>query len=300
MRTQTASLFQKSVEWPTFIAIGGCYAVWLSATWFQFPGWWLAAILATGFFASLQHEVLHGHPTRSRWINEALVFPALAPLYPFRRFRDMHLKHHNNPKLTDPYDDPESLYVAEHDWEKANPLTRAVLRICRPLLGRMIVGPWAGFWVFLRHDIAQIRAGNRKIARQWLPHFPAVGLVIAWLIAVDVSLLFWGLCIVWPAAALMSVRTYIEHRAAEAPEHRSAIIEDRGFFALLFLNNNLHALHHEQPALPWYRLPALYRNDPVLWQRRNGGYVLSGYGAVFRRHLLRGREPIVHPLMRKK
>ena len=33
------------------------------------------------------------------------------------------------------------------------------------------------------------------------------------------------------------------------------IIERGGPFALLFLNNNLHAVHHDRPSVPWYRIP---------------------------------------------
>ena len=57
--------------------------------------------------SSLQHEALHGHPTRSAALNEALVFLPLGLLFPYRRFKMLHLRHHNNSALTDPYDDPE-------------------------------------------------------------------------------------------------------------------------------------------------------------------------------------------------
>ena len=41
-----------------------------------------------------------------KWLNEALVFPALSLAIPYQRFRDSHLAHHNDEILTDPYDDP--------------------------------------------------------------------------------------------------------------------------------------------------------------------------------------------------
>ena len=37
--------------------------------------------------SSLQHEALHGHPTRHAPVNEALVFLPLGLFYPFRRFK---------------------------------------------------------------------------------------------------------------------------------------------------------------------------------------------------------------------
>jgi hypothetical protein len=62
---------------------------------------------------------LHGHPTRSAALNEALVFPALGLFVPYRSFRDTHLRHHNDANLTDPYDDPESWYLPLPEWNRA-------------------------------------------------------------------------------------------------------------------------------------------------------------------------------------
>ena len=57
------------------------------------------------------------------------------------------------------------------------------------------------------------------------------------------------------------------------------LTEDRGSLAPLLLNNNLHAVHHALPQVPWYRLPAEYaRRDELL--RRNGGYRYRSYGEV--------------------
>ena len=44
-------------------------------------------------------------------LNAALVFPALSFTIPYMRFRDTHLAHHVDSRLTDPYDDPESCYL---------------------------------------------------------------------------------------------------------------------------------------------------------------------------------------------
>ena len=70
------------------IALGGCYAIWVLALAFAeaLPWvWWIPAALAAALHSSLQHEVLHGHPTRSPLLNEALVFPALSVVYAYRR-----------------------------------------------------------------------------------------------------------------------------------------------------------------------------------------------------------------------
>ena len=66
-------------------------------------------------------------------------------------------------------------------------------------------------------------------------------------------------------------------RRTSGPAARSVIIEDRGPLALLFLNNNFHAVHHANPKLPWYRLPAEYARRREEWLRRNGGYGYRSY-----------------------
>ena len=66
--------------------------------------------------------------------------------------------------------------------------------------------------------------------------------------------------------------------------------------SLLYLNNNLHSVHHCKPGIAWYRLPAHWRvqRDEVL--AANGGYHYSGYAEIIRRYAFTSREPVVWPL----
>jgi fatty acid desaturase len=63
----------------------------------------------------------------------------------------------------------------------------------------------------------------------------------------------------------------------------------------MFLNNNLHMLHHAEPGLAWYRLPARYRAERARLLAANGGYLMRGYAEVFARYLLWPKERPVHP-----
>ena len=104
----------RATEWPTLIVFAATYALWAAATTVLWPLSptlaIIAATLAIGQYSSLTHEVLHGHPFRSRVLSEALVFPGLTLYVPYLRFKDLHLQHHFDPALTDPHDDPESNY----------------------------------------------------------------------------------------------------------------------------------------------------------------------------------------------
>ncbi|WP_108883450.1 fatty acid desaturase [Anderseniella sp. Alg231-50] len=290
-------------EWPTWVALAVCYTIWLSAIiWHDVLGWfWVipAMVMAT-FHSSLQHEALHGHPTRSAALNEALVFPAIGLFVPYRRFRETHLRHHNNVMLTDPYDDPESWYLSRHDWHRTSPLMQALLGINSTLGGRILVGPALALYGFWRNDLKSVCAGNREIARAYLSHFAGVVPVVALLVWLDIPLWAYGLFVAYPAMSLLMIRTFIEHRAEETVAERTAVIEAGLFMRLLFLNNNFHAVHHDHPYMSWSELPAIWRLDKAKTLRDNGGYHYpGGYLQVAWYWLLRRREPVEHPFMRR-
>src|SRR3546814_3895233 len=67
------------------------------------------------------------------------------------------------------------------------------------------------------------------------------------------------LLFVYPGIALSLVRSFLEHQARPEVSERSVIVESGPLMSLLFLNNNLHLVHHDKPGLPWYRIPAFYR-----------------------------------------
>lgn len=264
-------------------------------------GWLLAplAAFAAAFHSSLQHEALHGHPTRSLALNEALVFPALGLFVPYRRFRDLHLRHHCDSRLTDPYDDPESWYLSAGDWREASGARRLLLTANATLLGRMTLGPalsLAGFW---REDLALALSGERGVRDAWARHLVSVASILLALVAIGVNPLWYPLLVAYPAMSLLMVRTFIEHRAAEPVAHRTAVVEAGPLMSLLFLNNNLHAVHHRWPTLPWHRLPAQWRSERARVLRDNADYLYEGgYAEVVARWLVSTREPSPHPFLR--
>lgn len=290
------------VEWPTLALVGLCYVVWgVSTTWIAGLSPALAIVptaLSIALFSSLQHEALHGHPFRSRRLNAALVFPSLTLLIPYHRFRDTHLEHHNDPTLTDPYDDPESNFLDPGVWHRLPGWLRRLLAFNNTLLGRMTVGTAIGQAVFMAGDWRAIRSGDARVTRAWLWHIPALALVLAWLEWVAAMPLWAYASAAYAGLSLIKIRTFLEHRAHEIAKARTVIIEDRGPLAFLFLFNSLHAVHHSHPGTPWYRLWRLYRANREAFAEANGGYVYRSYAQVFRRHLLRAKDPVPHPLWR--
>jgi fatty acid desaturase len=85
-RRPTPARAEAGIEWPTLALLLCTYAVWAAVTAFAADiGLWLAVPLlglALAQHSSLQHEVIHGHPTADQRLNDALVFPALGLLIP--------------------------------------------------------------------------------------------------------------------------------------------------------------------------------------------------------------------------
>ncbi len=287
-------------EWPTLGMILATYALWGIGTTAAFTAMPLLGFVLTTLtivqFSSLQHEVLHGHPLASRPLSEALVFPGLTVFVPYRRFRDTHLAHHRDERLTDPYDDPESNYLDPAVWARLSPPLRLLLRVNNTLLGRILLGPAISTWALLRGDLRAIRAGDRAVRDAWAWHLPGLGLVALWLWAAPGIGALAYLGAAYLGYGILKIRTFLEHRAHEKARGRSVIVEDRGPLALLFLNNNYHAVHHARPGAAWYRLPELYRETRAEVLRRNEGYRFRSYGEIFSRYLFNPKDPVPHPL----
>lgn len=286
------------IEWPTITLFAATYALWAWATgWLSETALWPAiaiSALAIAFHSSLQHEASHGHPTPWPPVNCFLAWPPLTLAVPWLRFRDTHLDHHRDATLTDPHDDPESHFLDPAEWVRMPRAARALLLTNNTMIGRIVLGPLIGTVWFLRSEWRDRRSDPRVI-RGWLWHMPALSAVLIWIWASPMP--FWAYALAaYAALGLLRIRTFLEHQAHESARGRSVIIEDRGPLALLFLNNNLHAVHHAHPGLAWYRLPAFYRAHRDRFLRMNGGYRFASYGEVFRAYLFRRKDPVAHPL----
>ncbi|MGX9350908.1 fatty acid desaturase [Shimia sp. W99] len=292
------------IEWPTFGLVVLCYGAFVTGT-VWLASWWLPAgmivtALALALHSSLSHEVLHGHPFRSRFLSEALVFPAIGLFIPYIRFRDTHLAHHLDSRLTDPYDDPESNYQDPAVWAQLPAWRQKVLTFNNTLAGRLLIGPLVAQEAFMRTDWRAIRARDRAVLNGWLWHIPSLALALWWMFAVSQLPVWAYLVSAYGALSILKIRTFLEHQAHERARGRTVIIEDKGPLAWIFLNNNLHVVHHMHPRMPWYRLPVLFRENRDRYLSRNDGYYYRSYGEIFRRYLWARKDPVPHPLWPKQ
>lgn len=287
---------REGIAWPTIVLIAVCYLAWGTALW-ALPLWLGVVIggITIALHASLQHEVIHGHPFTRQWLNDLLIWPPLTLTVPYARFKATHLAHHHDEVITDPYDDPETNFLSSVAWEKLPPLLRRLLVWNNTIAGRLVIGPLIGFVSFL---ISEWRIRDVAVWRGWAWHVPAVLAVIA---VVNLSPMpLWAYLIAaYLGMSILKLRTFLEHQAHERASGRSVIVERGGIFGFLFLNNNLHVVHHMHPRVAWYQLPALYRSRKAHYLRRNGGYFYHSYGEVIARYFWRAKDPVAHPLWRR-
>ena len=288
-------------ELPTWILVAAIYGGWFTVIWFfEALPWWIvlpAGAWFTAWHNSFQHEALHGHPSRHVWLNELLAWPPLCLWIPYPVYRDSHRIHHQTPSLTDPFDDPESFYLTPAQWERAGVIRRAVLILNNTLVGRMAIGPWLAAVTLWKQQFLAMAAGDRRYAGAWLLQAALCALMLAWLWRVcGISPLDYVLMFAWPGLSLSLIRSYYEHRPAPANDGRTAIVDAGPLMSLLFLNNNLHVVHHDRPDLPWFALPAIYRrNRKDILNRADGFHFPGGYLEIARRFAFRPKDLPVHP-----
>jgi fatty acid desaturase len=290
----------RRVEWPTIALAVVIYGWWGLTTWFwrDLP-WWALVPLGAWVVAwqmNLQHEVIHGHPTPWRAVNEAIGVWPLSLWLPFSSYRETHIRHHQDANLTDPFEDPESYYWTSARWRDLGPLARTFVAAQSTLAGRLLFGPAWMIGRFVSDLVRDAWRGRNKARRILFWHLVRCVPTLVWVIGVcGMPLWVYVAAFIYPGMSLAMVRSFAEHRAAVEPEKRTAIVENAPVLGLLFLNNNLHAAHHLRGGLPWYQIPKFYRLNRETLIRRNGGLVYDGYFDVFRRYGLAPHDSLVHP-----
>ena len=291
--------FVQHLEWPTLGLLAVDYAVLAVLVWFHADlAWWI--ILPIGAYfgclnGSLQHEVLHGHPTLSRRLNEALIFISPQFWLPYGRYRNLHLAHHNDLNLTCPVRDPESYYLLPENWAKFSGWRKALYNFNNTLFGRMLVGPAISIIQFWGQEFSALLKGRTDGRKCWLAFGVSTALIIAYVMWCEMPVWQYVLLIAYPSISLSLVRSFCEHQAAEDIGHRTILVEASAFWALLFLNNNLHIAHHERPKIAWYELPKYYAEEKARLVARNGNYLKLGYGEIFRSYFWHAKEAVPHP-----
>jgi fatty acid desaturase len=286
------------VEWPT-VAVWCTIAAGFAALlrWHdELPTAIVVAAFAVlaAWYNSLQHEVIHGHPTPWRRINTAMASLPVGLVIPFGWYRSCHLAHHRDEHLTNPSLDPESFYVSAAAWESYGRAHRAAVGVLNTLPGRLLIGPpvlsarmVAGAWSALR---ARPLHTAIRIGR----HVAGVAVVLAVVLACGLDLWVYLLGATWFGWSISLMRSFAEHRFVDGGT-QSAVVRAGPVLSLLYLNNNLHLSHHARPGVPWYQLPALHKRLEADAAAASGAGLYTSYFDVARRFAVRPFAQPVHP-----
>ena len=297
-----ANATRPGVEWRTVAVAVGVHGLWLAVVALHGAVPWPLTVLALGLVSawhgSLQHETIHGHPFRSQRLNALLASLPVSLHLPYLVYRRYHWAHHDCPELTDPTDDSESFYVTARRWESIGPLRRAFLVAHHTLLGRLVLGPPRYIAGVLVHQAREIWRGDRELARWWSAHVVAAT-ALGWFVVAVMGLPLWQYLLgaTYLGNALTLMRSYCEHRWVEGAT-RSAVVRSGRFFSMLYLYNNLHHVHHADPGVAWYRLPAHAEATGGYEEAAAGAGLYRGYFELARRFLVRPFDHPVHPTER--
>jgi len=287
-------------QWPTWlllIAVPGAWFALLLGSPVLGAGWTIVLLIpVVVLWMSVQHELLHGHPTRWNWLNKVLGYAPFALWYPYTLYRDSHLQHHRDHDLTLPGVDPESRYLSQAHWQGSPKLLRGLLWLNKTVPGRLLLGPPLALLGMAAEEFQRLRRGDRQAWGMWLTHGFFTLLMFVF-IARYSELAIWQyvFLVTVPVLSVGMVRSFYEHRPAVQPEKRTVLNEAGWPWTWLFLNLNLHLVHHDLPGLPWFYMPRVYRARREQWQERSGGFVVQGYGELIRRHSVRAIDSPQHP-----
>jgi fatty acid desaturase len=218
------------------VLIALTYGALATLMWFYYalPFW--AIVPLAGYLialhGSLQHEVLHGHPTRNAGLNELLVAINFSLWFPYRRYHKLHLIHHNDENLTDPTLDPESYYLLPDEWAKLPAPLKQLYTINNTLAGRMILGPIIGTIRFWSSEFLAIAKGDMAIAKAWAWHIPACAITLFYAVYVC-GIPVWAYLVMfaWPGIAFSLIRSFCEHQAVKDVGERTIVVESSRCFA---------------------------------------------------------------------
>lgn len=249
----------------------------------------IAIALTTVSFWSVVHESFHNslHPDRA--VNNGLG-RALAILFgaAFAFLRYGHLTHHRFNRCTG---DQTELYDAENTHPVAAWLYYA-FRITIGLYAVEVLGNFLAFLpkrilrpivraIFINNDARADKAGDqavRVLVDSDLIRQIRVDSILA-IAAMAAAFWLWGDHWVWLAIALL-IRGFLISFMDNAFHYGTPLNDPLAAYNLktipgldrLILNFNLHRVHHANPNLPWYELPATFEASK---EQYDGGYLTA-------------------------
>lgn len=281
------TVLRESAEWRTLLVVVAVYALTaLTVIRYETLTPWLAVPFLSvlgAWHLSMQHEVLHGHPFKNQFLNDAIGSIPITLWIPYLAFKKDHLEHHVS-DLTNPALDNESYYVSQEQWDKAGKIRRAAWTANRTILFRMFVWTIVSTITYVLSVLKRAVRGEEGDRLAVALHVVGVAFVVYLVSLSSMPLWVFALGTVYGGRILNAIRPFPEHKYQSGVETRTAMIMAGPFMSLLMLNNNLHIAHHDEPWVPWYRYSNLMDRVNAVQRARDAGVLYEGgYAEVFRR-----------------
>ena len=280
-------VLRERAEWRTLLVVIAVYALTvLTVIRYETLTPWLAVPFLSvlgAWHLSMQHEVLHGHPFKHQFLNDAIGSIPVTLWIPYLAFKKDHLEHHVS-DLTNPALDNESYYVSQEQWDKAGKIRRAAWTANRTILFRMFVWTIVSTITYVLSVLKRAVRGEQGDRLAVALHVVGVAFVVYLVSLSSMPLWVFALGTVYGGRILNAIRPFPEHKYQSGVETRTAMIMAGPFMSLLMLNNNLHIAHHDEPWVPWYRYSNLMDRVNAVQRAREAGVLYEGgYAEVFRR-----------------
>jgi len=252
------------VAWPTIAMIVILWAAWIAATWLAVDGTiplWAGAAVNTVVFYSIYtplHDAIHSAivPRKKgwRWVNPAIGMASAAPIWMFfHHHRKSHFLHHARANMPD---DPD-LYAKGS------------------FLHVFFIGiPWTLINYFnpvaLARECRRFKLTPNETAITMGLFALQAALVVA-IVAAGYGLQFLVLWLIpWFVGNLLMLAAFgwfPHHDHSETGRYRDTRIALFPLGDVLFLQQNLHLIHHMMPWIPWYRYRATFDEMRPLLER---------------------------------
>jgi fatty acid desaturase len=285
--SSTSNLLRESGEWRTLLLAVAVYGLTaLTVIRYDVLTPWLAvpflAVLGA-WHLSMQHEVLHGHPFKSQFLNDLIGSIPVTLWIPYLSYKKDHLEHHLA-DLTNPSLDNESYYVSQEKWDKAGAVRRTAWKLNRTILFRIFIWTIVSTITYVVSVLQRAVRGEKGDRLAVALHIVGVALVVYLVSLSTMPLWVFALGATYGGRILNAIRPFPEHKFQSGVETRTAMIMAGPFMSLLMLNNNLHIAHHDEPWVPWYGYQALARRVNAVERAREAGLLYEGgYAEVFRK-----------------
>lgn len=285
-RTDSHGLIYLAIHFAGLGATGWLVFLSLGNWWLLVPAMFVHGVVLNHLFAPL-HEVIHGTPFRTRWLNELVMYVlgfmiVWMPIY----FRYEHTAHHTNAQIKG----------KDAEFVMPSPATKwhYFLWVCGHTRWTINLG-----WLFL-HSMGRMRPDERQNvpdnelpriyfeARVMLALYAAIGVgaVVAQSWA---PMIYWLIPLTIGRPVQHAIRAADHAGCLEGPNlkhHVRTVITDP-VTQFLCWNMNFHSMHHLAPSAPFHALPALHEavGDKLYNSKR--GYCAAQLDII--RHHLTGR-----------